>query len=193
MSKLSRVIKNEFIYSDEYNYDEFHAQKDFLAEQDAEEYGIPFEDALDEIDHNRVWEQIWLNKEHEWEDAKQRIKDLLNDRAFIAIGNVGTWQGDRGAGEVWTDSFDKFLYRILKDAYNTTIEIENGVLQIKAIHHDGTDLWSIKPLKERGRDAFWGWYNRDDAYARFIGLSDREMHAKLFDKPYYSAKFKEIA
>lgn len=189
---MSKIL-NEFIYSDEYNYDEFHAEKSFLAEQDAEEYGIPFEDALAEIDHNRVWEQIWANKEHEWEQAKQRIKYLLNDRDFVAIGNVGTWQGEVAGGEYWDGSLENFLCVILENAYNATIEIEKGVLHIKVIHHDGTDLWSIKPLKERGRDAYWGWYNRDDAYARFIGLSDREMHAKLFDKPYYSAKFKEVA
>lgn len=190
---MSKVIRNEFIYSDEFDFDRFESTRGFLAEQDAEELGIPFEDALAEVDDSRVWDQIEFENAALWNDAKQRLDELFGGRAFVAIGNTGLWNGDCGAGTFWNEGLEKFFCRIFKDAHNITLEIKGGVLHIKVIHHDGTNLWQVKPLKERGCNAFWGWENRDAAYGIFAGLDDKEMHQKLFDKPYYSAKIKEVA
>lgn len=194
-----KKIKSEVLYDDNYDYDRFHFAKVFLAEQDAEiiaeEQGISneeaFETALEEMDESRVWEQLECENEHDYEDAKRRINELVGDSYLLAVGNIGTWRGNFEGGAIYND-FTEFARSAFKDAYNTRIEIEDGILKVEVIHHDGTDNYSLKPLKYRGLEAYNGWDCSYGGYGRFSNLSKQEMHQKLWEKPYYSAFFREV-
>lgn len=199
-TKYTKKIRSEVLYDDNYDYDRFYEAKDFIAEQDAEiiaeEQGISieeaFEIALEEMDENRVWEQLSFEYELDYEEAKRRINELVGDRCLLAVGNIGTWRGNFAGGEIYND-FTEFAQARFEYAYNTRIEIEDGVLKVEVSHHDGTDTYTLKPLKDRGLEAYHGWDCSYAGYGRFGSLSEQEMHQKLWEKPYYSAFFKEIA
>lgn len=190
-TKYSKKIKSEVLYDDFYDYDRFHHTKQFLAEQDTEEYCIDFEEAYEGIDDSRVWEQLEFENDIYYDDAKKRIEELVGGRCLLVVGNIGTWRGNFDGGKVYSN-FTEFARYAFRNAYNIRIEIEDGILKVEVGHHDGTDNYSIKMLKDRGEYAYNYW-DTDKAFAMFWKLTEQEMHQKLFEKPYYSAFFKEVA
>ena len=185
-----KVIKNELLYDDNYDENRFNEAKNFLAEQDTEEYGIDFEEAFEGVDDSRVWEQLEFENDLDYDEAKKRIEELLGDSYLLAIGNIGTWRGDFEGGQIFYD-FKEFSRQAFKYAYNVRIEIEDGILKIEVGHHDGTDIYEIKPLSIRGKEAYDGWERGYPGFERFWNFSMREIHKKLWDKPYYTRILKE--
>ena len=83
------------------------------------------------------------------DDLIVNLEYILSDvKSFVVLGDLGTW---RGRFEVYSNeiaTLEKAIKKCFED-YNS-IYIENGDLKVKAIHHDGTNYFSIREYSENG-------------------------------------------
>ena len=101
------------------------------------------------------------------------FKDFFDRNTFILQGYCGTWRGRAKGGFVF-NSF-KELSRAWEDCGYIEIYDENGHLYVKCSHHDGTNLYEIRLLNEKGYDYYANhkWYDDDE-----------KLHDKLMNNPY---------
>lgn len=119
-------------------YDDYNIDDNTIAEA--------FEKSIDDInDYDR---QIYYDMIAD--DSKRDLTDLDKYNKYVIYGELGLWNGTPKAARV-IDSLADILncfqdYNILK--YN------NGVLSLSAIHHDGTNNFTIKALSARGEQYY---------------------------------------
>lgn len=129
------------IYSDnycDYNEEFFDYIREGIAENE--------ECEVDEVDEHEVYER-WLDDiQFEVDEFNHLLKciDKLMDGDIIAVADLGLWNGRVQGCRVFRN-FDEIL-RCCED-YNT-FEIDRyNNLNLKAIHHDGTNYVVFRELK----------------------------------------------
>ena len=93
---------------------------------------------------------------------------------YIIVGKLGLWNGTFDGGKV-IHGLKHSVYECFED-YNE-IYYEGKMLKVKAIHHDGTNIFKIKQLTWKGID----YYNK---YRLVMGA--RELYERLFNDSHYS-------
>lgn len=127
---------------------------------------IPTDNDIDYF-YQDIFEELKVNLE---EFNKQSNK-------FLMTGTCGLWYGRQQGGKVLEDLKD-----CIDSLYDyTEIEYDNGIINIKTIHHDGTNYYQIQPLSTRGEKYFDRHYYE---------MSDRELHEKLQNVKGMLKKFK---
>lgn len=129
----------------------------------------------EEITEDDINDEISIMQAIEWQDEKARLEETFNDtsRTFILRGTCGLWYGRVEGGKI-INSYDE-----LSEAWQKNDEFKiydkNGLFSIKSIHHDGTNLWTVKELTEKGKK----YLSRHEGE-----VPDRILHEKLFSSPY---------
>ena len=92
-----------------------------------------------------------LNFEMEdiWSEWVASMKQLLSGALLIISGIVTRWDG-RHRVAVVCDSFEE-LSKAWRDCDYIKVFIEDGTLQIKCTHHDGTNYFTIKRVTLAGQ------------------------------------------
>ncbi len=62
--------------------------------------------------------------------------------------------------------------------------MKSGKLEIRCSHHDGTNLYTLQNLSEKGYNLFSDW----DYGQKLINYSEREIHQKLAKSRVYTDK-----
>ena len=93
---------------------------------------------------------------------------------YIVVGKLGLWNGTFDGGKI-IHGLKNSVHECFED-YNE-IYYEGKMLKVKAIHHDGTNIFKIKQLTWKGVD----YYNK---YKFTMGA--RELHERLFNDSHYS-------
>ena len=140
-------------------YKEFCEMNELNVPDDDDEYSSEF----------YVWQSEQLN--NDWEDLMIRIEtDIENNVNCVVTGSIGRWNG--------TFDIQPKAFATLKLAIDACVsncdyiivsEI-NGVINIEAIHHDGSNIFKIYKLNNKGLDA----YNNDE-------ILDKEEYYEKFD------------
>ena len=130
-----------------YNLEEYREE----AEANLKEFHI-INPTMDDIER-----EICFMDATNWECEKERLEQFFNDGSeYILQGYVGTWRGAAQAGFIFNDFMDAYC-RATKDCDYVHIYDENGHFYIKCSHHDGTNLYEIKRITERGLAYFDRW------------------------------------
>lgn len=145
-----RQPKKRIIYD---NYDLWNDYAD-----DAREYLIDegFVEKGDEPNENDIWSEIYEIDRITWDEEKPQLEEFFNGNDWILMGYSELWYGKRRAGTVFSD-FNKMLDTALKDCDYLSIYDENGHLYLKCSHHDGTNLYEIKQMTNKGKEYLERW------------------------------------
>lgn len=121
----------------------------------------------------QVWDEIYFIDECNFDSFKMDCENFFNSNTFILQGYIGRWDGRHKGGFVF-DSFRE-MSRAWDDCDYLEIYDENGHSYIQCSHHDGTDLYEIRLLNDKGYD----YYARHQWYD-----DEEEVHNKLMKNPY---------
>lgn len=116
-----------------------------------------------EITENDIWDEINFQDQICWDDTYDELTRFFSKYEHIMLmGSLGLWTGRHAAGDIF-DSFQDAFYKATKDCDYIKIWDENGHLYLQCSHHDGTNLFEIKIINDKGFEFIENWsYNWDD-------------------------------
>lgn len=138
-------MKNRKItYLDTYNNDglTYEDYKEWCEVNDCEPLGEDGEDF-----YNWLHEETNMNVECFFENLKYS-KD--NDRRCVVSGRLGLWHGTPTIVPVMCENLDEAIRKCSESADDIVVELDNGVVKVEGLHHDGTNCFEIRPLTARG-------------------------------------------
>lgn len=165
-----KTPKKRILYSNYYDSENEEAAIEYLIERHLERYP---DDTDWKPDSDDIWNELNLMDEIFWDDFKMNFKDFFNENTFILQGNTGRWNGRFKTGFVF-DSFEG-MFKAWSDCDYVELYDENGHLYIQCSHHDGTNLYEIRKLTDKGYD----YYSRHKWYD-----DDRKIHNTLMKSGY---------
>lgn len=103
-----------------------------------------------------------------WDETKCELSNFFVGETWILQGTVQRWDGSFSAGFIFTD-FDEMFFRATKDCDFWHFYDENGHLFLACSHHDGTNIYEIKKLTDKGVNYLKRWehgygYERSERY-----------------------------
>lgn len=169
------VAKRRTIYNN-YNLweDYLEAAKEILSERN------------EEITDNAIWEEIYEQDNLNWQDEKERLVEFFEGSTWILQGYSGRWDGNHRGGHIFTDFMEMFQ-KATEDCEYIHIYDENGHMFLKCSHHDGTNLYEIKRVTDRGIKYLENWeYDWDDK------RTEEYVHDKIMERystlPHFAYK-----
>lgn len=130
------------------NYTEwFEAFKEYCMDND-----------IDHTQYNEDSERFlnWLydSLSMDWDDLMTNIKyDKDNNVDCVVTGSLGLWNGRHDIDAKHFPTLDKAINACVSGCDCIIIAENEGVINIKGIHHDGTNYFEIHKLNEKGYDA----------------------------------------
>lgn len=86
--------------------------------------------------------------ENDYEDMEWILnKADKNYSYYLCVGSVGRWNGSYEAGVVTKDLW-KLIQKLGDNMDGFKVELVDGHLEVAAMHHDGTNLFSIFALND---------------------------------------------
>ena len=134
----------------------------------------------EEVPESEIWGEVAFMEQINFEDEEAMMKDFFDGKMLLVCGSVGRWNGNFSAGKVIEYSE---LWKCWADCDYISIYDENGHFFIKASHHDGTNVFEVKVLTEKGAELFERW---DYSWDIWENLSEREVHEKLWGNSKYT-------
>ena len=116
-----------------------------------------------------------------WEDEREILNRFFDgSKQYLIRGYMGRWDGTHAAGHVF-DDFDEMFYQAARDCDYWKIWDENGHLYFKCSHHDGTNLFEIKRLTQKGADFLEKWENNFGDFR-----TTKEAHGIIWNSNFFS-------
>lgn len=117
--------------------------------------------AEDEISDDMIWKWLYgeldLNAEDFWAEVR-----AYQEGVWLVIADIGTWQGRRDGGKVFT-SLSAALSAVCSNMDYITIEEDSrGSVHARCVHHDGTNHFDIYRLSDQGEAWYWKHEDRLD-------------------------------
>ena len=151
------------IYTDNpYDFNEEEIRQDLIDLEENEDPSI--EDCW------KAWD--WQN-ELNWDDVSYEAKQ--DKGSYIIMGTLGLWNGKVGGSCLIKGTLLDAIQKCLED-YNR-IYMHGRKLHVEAVHHDGTNIFIIKKLTEKGEE-----YLENHDY----DMNDAKMNQILFKNSHYS-------
>lgn len=119
------------------------------------------------------------------------IDDILTDirercdaaDGIIIRGRVGLWNGTFDAGAV-LETFNDFYYKAVRDCDYLNIYDENGDIIFEFIHHDGTNVFTLRTLTARAMRFYKAW-ERGSAGQ---DIPEKDLHAAMWKNSFFCHK-----
>lgn len=165
--RKAKIAKTRTIYN---NYNLWEDYEEF-ARETLEEYK-----EKEEITNDDIWNEIYEQDASNWEDEKARLVDFFDGSTWILQGYAGCWDGRHKGGYVFTD-FEDMWYKATEDCDYYHIYDKNGHLFLQCSHHDGTNLYEIKKVTEKGEKYLENW---EDNWSDM--RSKEYVHDKIMEK-----------
>lgn len=130
----------------------------------------------EEITEDTIWGKIYAQTAIDFEEEHERLRNFFSgNQHFLLRGTVGRWNGNYGAGFVFSN-FDAMFYKATKDCDYVKMWDVNGHFYLKCSHHDGTNYFEIKKITHK---AFKFIENTD--------LSTKEAHNIVWNNNFLSS------
>jgi hypothetical protein len=121
---------------------------------------------------------FWDDEQMYWKDFQNNLERILSgNNVWIVKGNVGTWQGPKESGAI-IYSIEK-LSKIWKDCDYIKVTDKEGHLYFECSHHDGTNIFELKRLTEKG-------YNYWCKMVDDLFVDIKEVHETIFNSNFLS-------
>ena len=139
------LFSNYFWENDEYGKDQYDYARDYLFSEYSEDEDW---ETQDDVPDERVVNEVYAQSEWYWEDFKTEFGKFIKDSdyGFLLCGDIGTWRGSV-AGGCYVNEFDD-LYKFWEDCRDVKVYDEGGHLYIQATHHDGTNYYEYRVIRE---------------------------------------------
>lgn len=136
--------KKKITYLDTYNNDGliYEDYKEWCEANDCEPLGEDGEDF-----YNWLHEETYMNVECFFENLKYS-KD--NDRRCVVSGRLGLWHGRPTIEPVMCEDLEEAIKKCCDRCDDVEVVLENGVVKVEGLHHDGRNYFEIRPLTMRG-------------------------------------------
>lgn len=120
--------------------------------------------------------QDWIDDtlQLRYEDFFYQLPNII----CILHGTIGTWMGAQAGGSI--DNLKNLIRKATEDYTKIVYDEKNGVIEITAAHHDGTNYWTIKALTKKGEE-YWQNHYYDDP---------RTLHHHILNTKGYTKKIK---
>lgn len=106
---------------------------------------------------NAIWDRINEMDQNNWEDINSELARFFNNGStWILTGYVTRWTGRYDGGFLFTDYRD-ILRKAGKDCEDFHFYDINGHFFLQCSHHDGTNLYEIKKVTEKGISYYENW------------------------------------
>ena len=138
------------------------------------------------ITDEMVWDSIRDMEDEDWRNCKHELRDIFGDNKVIVSGAAGTWQGNFDAAKLFND-IESAVTACIKDCdYIEVVQLPNRLIKVRSSHHDGTNVFYIKILTERG----WTLYDNWDFGCRtkFANLTEYQILEKIWNDSHYSKR-----
>lgn len=131
-------------------------------------------------------EEITDSQLYDWaEDLEQEdftttvsdLKSFFDGKTVMFTGAIGRWCGTSFGFDV--GDFDDLFSQYTKDCEYFEIYDDNGALYIRCSHHDGTNLFQVLTLTNKGIRTFGDWQYYAGKYAN---CSDGDIHKILLNR-----------
>lgn len=96
------------------------------------------------------WRWIEENKARDFDDFMAEIRTISGP--VVVTGSLGLWWGRPEIAPTKFNSLNNAISQCIEGAEAIEVILENGVLTVKGAHHDGTNIFEIRPLTELGAD-----------------------------------------
>ena len=108
------------------------------------------------VEAGNEWSWDYLNwkadqVEVDYEDLIENIKYSKNNGRCIISGSLGLWWGSPQIAEVVCESLVDAIKKCNRNDYLEVYESDEGYVEVHSIHHDGTNVFTIRPVNGRGR------------------------------------------
>lgn len=130
----------------------------------------------EDISDEEVNEELVFGKQKEWHYFVEDFKTFVASRNLILTGTVGRWDGNHDGGARINTFQD--IEMLWKDCDYIQVYDQNGHLHIKCSHHDGTNIFKLKKLTQKGVDLFDQHNRWEDSW------SQRKLFETLSQNPY---------
>lgn len=115
--------------------------------------------ATDETPENEDSESFfsWQEQqaETEFESKMKEIEDFEDYSTTVLVeGTLGRWNGQKEIIPTEFGSVSKALKTCVERCADLTVEYDNGMLKVKAFHHDGVNLYTIRKKDRRKKLLF---------------------------------------
>lgn len=138
---------------DNYDFDREEIIEEILDSYDMVEGDEPLtrEDITDDVIYD-WWNDI---QDMSYSDAMYILNKVL-DGYLIAYGEVGRWDGKYHGANIYRD-FSEAWDDLTIDCDYFEITYNDGKINIKCSHHDGTNYYTLAPLTKEGVDMWEDW------------------------------------
>lgn len=103
-----------------------------------------------EYDINTIdWDYVRDVMDMDMEDIAYQISQKFWLCDFVVSGYLGLWHGRPRINNCLFGSFRKALDACLSSADDVVISYDNWGIYVKAMHHDGTNCFTISPIKAK--------------------------------------------
>ena len=137
MKKGTNIIKNAVELFDTRNY------SFSFWEEHCKEEGIEYNE--DKID----WEYISDCLSMDWDYIKEVLSEKFSDCNIIISGTLGLWHGAPQIENVLCDNIADALSECINNMDDFVISYDNWGIYVKAMHHDGTNSFTLSPIYKR--------------------------------------------
>lgn len=166
---MKQLVKSRTIYS---NYDLWEKYPDDVLTQLA--LDCEWVESADDITEEMLINWRYEEDSFDWDSTWTELKNFFEGKTVIFLGMVGLWTGCAPAGEV--GDFKELFNSAIKDCDYVKFYDENGHLSLKCSHHDGTNVFEIKVLTEKGIDYLDRWqYGYDNR-------TEESVHYQIFKR-----------
>lgn len=127
-------------------------------------------DGIENPDDGEITRLAYSIAKMEFQFVMAYLTDEIYKRKFIATGSFGLWDGRRSGWLVIENEYD--FGGLLEDCTYVEIADNNGLIEIKASHHDGTNYFTLKELTDHGYETYKktgeGWYAENYDLGKYL-------------------------
>lgn len=139
-----------------------------------------------EITDSKLYAWAGDLEQEDFTDTMDELKSFFDGKTVMFTGAIGRWCGNHTGFDI--GDFDDLFSKYTEDCEYFDIYDDNGALYIRCSHHDGTNLFQVLTLTNKGARAFEDW---QDYVGKYADCSDRDIHKILLNRRF--SHFPKIA
>lgn len=132
---------------------------------------------INDASEEEVWQYAGDLEREDFTNTMGELKSFFEDKTVMFTGAVGRWCGNHTGFDV--GDFDDLFEQYTKDCEYFDIYDDNGALYIRCSHHDGTNLFQVLTLTNKGIRTFEDW---QDYAGKYADCNDGDIHKILLNR-----------
>lgn len=135
----------------------------------------------DEEDSQDYWDYVNHYHEYDWDDLKTNLKySKQAQQPCLVYGTLGLWNGKPNIYPTRCESLIQAINKCCRSVDNIKIDCEDGIINVYAMHHDGTNHFYIQPLSKKGLMATSRWYDNNAGCEEYKDYWVKKYNGYLF-------------